>query len=199
MLTACTGVCATDKDVVSAVCWAPFGELYTCSDDNTICRWSRAGECLGTVCKIEDTNVTDIHWFPSVGTQVSDLFAVSCTDGTFMWPRLTTTAVVNPRLPTSRWHTGDAVVPLLTGSFRIISKTGREEKKVEASSVAAILSLRWNHDGSAVATAGEDGAVKVWSRSGMLRSTMATFGTCTQVTAPHAHTRVRTCTCTRTR
>ena len=70
-----------DKDVVSAVCWAPFGELFTCSDDNTICRWSRAGECLGTVTKVEDTNVTAIHWFPSVGSQVSDLFAISCTDG----------------------------------------------------------------------------------------------------------------------
>ena len=64
------------------------------------------------------------------------------------------------------------------GSCRIISKTGREEKKVEASTVAAILDLKWNHDGTALATAGEDGAVKVWSRSGMLRSTMATLGTC---------------------
>jgi intraflagellar transport protein 80 len=65
---------------------------------------------------------------------------------------------------------------LSPGSFRIVSKTGREEKKVEASAIAALIALRWNLDGSALATAGEDGAVKVWSRSGMLRSTLATMG-----------------------
>ncbi len=82
-----------------------------------------------------------------------------------------------PPLPTQRTHVCVHVLLHGTGSFRILSKTGREEKKVEASSVAAILSLRWNYDGTAIATAGEDGAVKVWSRSGMLRSTMATLRT----------------------
>ena len=48
---------------------------------------------------------------------------------------------------------------------------------MDASTVAAIISLRWNLDGSAIATASEDGSVKVWSRSGMLRSTIATCRT----------------------
>lgn len=61
------------------------------------------------------------------------------------------------------------------GSVRFISKAGREEKKFAACTGAAI-SLRWNHDATALVTAGEDGTVKVWSRSGMLRSPIATSG-----------------------
>lgn len=57
-----------------------------------------------------------------------------------------------------------------------MSKSGREEKKVAAHE-GAVVSLRWNHDGSALVTAGEDGAVKVWSRSGMHRSTLIKAGT----------------------
>lgn len=61
------------------------------------------------------------------------------------------------------------------GTFRIMSKTGREEKKVEAHH-GAVIALRWNYDGSALVTGGEDGEVKVWSRSGMLRSRIAQHG-----------------------
>jgi intraflagellar transport protein 80 len=35
---------------------------------------------------------------------------------------------------------------------------------------------RWSHDGTALVTVGEDGHVKIWSRSGMLRSTLAQTG-----------------------
>jgi len=40
------------------------------------------------------------------------------------------------------------------------------------SSAGAILSGCWNSDGSEIVTAGEDGCVKVWSRIGMLRTTL---------------------------
>ena len=36
----------------------------------------------------------------------------------------------------------------------------------------AVISVRWSHDGQAIVTGGEDGAVKVWSRTGMLRTTL---------------------------
>merc|ERR1719284_960933 len=51
---------------------------------------------------------------------------------------------------------------------------GREEKKVEQKDAhrGAVIALKWSFDGSAIASAGEDGSVKVWSRSGMLRSTL---------------------------
>jgi hypothetical protein len=41
------------------------------------------------------------------------------------------------------------------------------------STQGAVTSGRWSHDGVALVTTGEDGAVKTWSRSGMLRTTLA--------------------------
>lgn len=66
-----------------------------------------------------------------------------------------------------------------------MSKAGREEKKVEAAS-GAVIALRWNYDGSALVTAGEDGAVKVWSRTGMLRSTILNAGPSSYYEVVHA-------------
>uniref|UniRef100_A0A1I7VWG2 WD_REPEATS_REGION domain-containing protein n=1 Tax=Loa loa TaxID=7209 RepID=A0A1I7VWG2_LOALO len=57
----------------------------------------------------------------------------------------------------------------LTSTEGSITRNGRIEKVVEAHQ-GAVLSGRWSHDGSTFATCGEDGAVKMWSRSGMLRS-----------------------------
>lgn len=63
-------------------------------------------------------------------------------------------------------------VNLLLGKFHLVSKAGRIEKSVEAH-IGAVLAARWSHDGSALVTAGEDGQIKIWSRSGMLRSTLS--------------------------
>nr|XP_046169772.1 intraflagellar transport protein 80 homolog [Oncorhynchus gorbuscha] len=46
------------------------------------------------------------------------------------------------------------------------------EKSAEAHK-GAVLARRWNYDGTALITAGEDGHVKIWSKSGLLRSTLA--------------------------
>ncbi|OQR84934.1 intraflagellar Transport protein 80 [Achlya hypogyna] len=73
---------------------------------------------------------------------------------------------------------GDLFVLACTdGTFRLMSKNGREEKKVQACDAGAIVALKWNYDGTALVTAGEDGSVKVYSRSGNLRSTLANTGT----------------------
>ncbi|KAF0030370.1 hypothetical protein F2P81_017101 [Scophthalmus maximus] len=64
---------------------------------------------------------------------------------------------------------------LLTRKFHLASKMGRIEKSVEAHK-GAVLGGRWNYDGTALITAGEDGQIKMWSKSGMLRSTLATQG-----------------------
>lgn len=58
------------------------------------------------------------------------------------------------------------------GTFKIINRTGRVEHSIEAHR-GAVTSVRWSYEGTALATAGEDGQVKVWSRNGMLRSTLA--------------------------
>uniref|UniRef100_A0A0N4Y602 Intraflagellar transport protein 80 homolog (inferred by orthology to a human protein) n=1 Tax=Nippostrongylus brasiliensis TaxID=27835 RepID=A0A0N4Y602_NIPBR len=55
--------------------------------------------------------------------------------------------------------------------IHFINKMGRIEKSVQAHKGAA-LEVRWSSDGTGLLS-GEDGAVKLWSRNGMLRSVVA--------------------------
>ena len=57
------------------------------------------------------------------------------------------------------------------GTFRFISRSGREEKKINAHE-GAVIAVDWSHDGAALLTGGEDGIVKIWSRSGNMRSVL---------------------------
>mmetsp|Transcript_9313 Transcript_9313/g.27128 ORF Transcript_9313/g.27128 Transcript_9313/m.27128 type:complete len:764 (-) Transcript_9313:259-2550(-) len=63
------------------------------------------------------------------------------------------------------------VVSCTDGTFKLVNKVGRVEKSVEAHK-GAVIALRWSHDGTSLATCGEDGVVKTWNRNGMLRSTI---------------------------
>lgn len=130
-------------EMATAVTWVPGNEVFSCSDDKSIMRWGADGEPAGRVATTEGF-VTSIAWFPDVGKRSANLFACSCTDGTWrIWS--------------------------LNGT------TAREEKKISAH-VGAVISVKWNWDGSALISAGEDGELKVWSRSGNLRSALATAG-----------------------
>ena len=59
------------------------------------------------------------------------------------------------------------------GSFRLMNRNGREEKRVDNCSEGAVICLKWNFDGSTLATGGEDGTVKIWSRAGLYRNQLA--------------------------
>mmetsp|Transcript_6247 Transcript_6247/g.15948 ORF Transcript_6247/g.15948 Transcript_6247/m.15948 type:complete len:765 (-) Transcript_6247:257-2551(-) len=63
------------------------------------------------------------------------------------------------------------VVSCTDGTFKVVNKAGRIEKSVDAHK-GAVISLRWDYNGTALATVGEDGVVKTWNRAGMLRSTI---------------------------
>ena len=56
------------------------------------------------------------------------------------------------------------------GTLKVITKTGKVEKIVENAHSTAIICIKWNSEGQAIATSGEDGIVKIWSRQGVLRS-----------------------------
>ncbi|KAG0618321.1 hypothetical protein M758_4G054400 [Ceratodon purpureus] len=107
------------KDLVSAVGWNLCNELYTCSDDRTIWRWNRGGEALSKVCTLE-VCFTDIHWYPSMSQRQR-----------------------------SGAGTDIFVAACTDGAFFIMSKGGREEKRVEAHE-GAVISLRWNFEEQAV-------------------------------------------------
>ena len=59
------------------------------------------------------------------------------------------------------------------GSLTLVSKSGKIEKRVENAHSTAIICIKWNSDGQAIATCGEDGLVKIWSKLGVLRSKLA--------------------------
>ncbi len=61
------------------------------------------------------------------------------------------------------------------GSFKLVSKAGRVEKSVSEAHLTAIISLKWSYEGT-LATAGEDGQIKTWSRGGMLRAQVVQGG-----------------------
>lgn len=58
------------------------------------------------------------------------------------------------------------------GRFIILNKNVRVERNILAHTDSTITSGRWSPDGAGILTSGEDGIIKVWSRSGMLRSTV---------------------------
>lgn len=59
------------------------------------------------------------------------------------------------------------------GRLHLLSlRTGRVEKSVDAHA-GAVLSAKWSPDASAIASGGEDGLVKVWSKGLLLRSTLS--------------------------
>lgn len=69
-----------------------------------------------------------------------------------------------------------------TGNFHLVplsggggGNTSRMEKGIEAHR-GSIIAILWSNDISTLATAGEDGLVKVWSRNGMLRTTLNVTG-----------------------
>jgi len=65
------------------------------------------------------------------------------------------------------------VVGCTDGSFKLVSKSGRVEKVVTGAHSGAVTTLRWSNDGQSLATSGEDGQIKSWSRNGMFRAHLA--------------------------
>ncbi|NXM70313.1 IFT80 protein, partial [Serilophus lunatus] len=133
-------------DLVSCVGWTTADELFSCSDDHQILKWNPLTSETTPVVKLPE-----------------DVYPID-----FHW---------FPRNPSGKKQSPSESFVLTSsdGKFHLISKLGRVEKSVEAHN-GAVLAGRWNYEGTALVTAGEDGQVKIWSKSGMLRSTLAQQG-----------------------
>jgi intraflagellar transport protein 80 len=68
--------------------------------------------------------------------------------------------------------TGNELLAIGTadGGLLILNKAGKIEKVVDNAHSTAIICIKWNSDGQAFATSGEDGVVKIWFKQGVLRS-----------------------------
>lgn len=135
------------KELVSCVGWTTADELYSCSDDHQIMKWNLLSGETTQVVKLPD-----------------DIYPIDL----HWFPRN-----VGGKRQT---QAESFVLTSSDGKFHLISKTGRVEKSVEAH-CGAVLAGRWNYEGTALVTVGEDGQIKIWSKSGMLRSTLVQQGT----------------------
>eukprot|EP01016_Furgasonia_blochmanni_P034705 TRINITY_DN3774_c0_g2_i1.p1 TRINITY_DN3774_c0_g2~~TRINITY_DN3774_c0_g2_i1.p1 ORF type:complete len:779 (-),score=217.27 TRINITY_DN3774_c0_g2_i1:42-2378(-) len=73
-------------------------------------------------------------------------------------------------LPNSKGVNEIFAVGFSDGSFRLITKLAKIDKNVTDAHKGALISLKWSNDGSALATAGEDGFIKIYSKTGNLRT-----------------------------
>ncbi|XP_026225134.1 intraflagellar transport protein 80 homolog [Anabas testudineus] len=134
------------KELVSCVGWTTADELYSCSEDHQILKWNLLSSETSLVVRLPE-----------------DIYPID-----LHW---------FPKTIGGKKQTQAEIFVLTStdGKFHLVSKTGRIEKSVEAHK-GAVLAGRWNYDGTALITAGEDGQIKIWSKSGMLRSTLANQG-----------------------
>ncbi|XP_046379883.1 intraflagellar transport protein 80 homolog [Haliotis rufescens] len=136
---------AKHSDLVSCVGWTSPDELFSGADDHLILKWNLLTglETSKLLTLPNECFPTGMHFFPKSGSSGGP-----------------------------KKSGGDVFALTSTdGKFHLISRTGRVEKSVDAHK-GAVLSGKWSYDGTALVTAGEDGQVKIWSRSGMLRSTL---------------------------
>ncbi|KAB0374163.1 hypothetical protein FD755_014419 [Muntiacus reevesi] len=137
----------THQELVSCVGWTTAEELYSCSDDHQIVKWNLLTGETSQIVKLPD-----------------DIYPID-----LHW---------FPRSLGVKKQTQAEIFVLTSsdGKFHLVSKLGRVEKSVEAH-CGAVLAGRWNYEGTALVTVGEDGQIKIWSKTGMLRSTLAHQGT----------------------
>ncbi|XP_077847746.1 intraflagellar transport protein 80 homolog isoform X3 [Macaca mulatta] len=135
------------QELVSCVGWTTAEELYSCSDDHQIVKWNLLTSETTQIVKLPD-----------------DIYPID-----FHWfPK---------SLGVKKQTQAESfVLTSSDGKFHLISKLGRVEKSIEAH-CGAVLAGRWNYEGTALVTVGEDGQIKIWSKTGMLRSTLAQQGT----------------------
>ena len=136
--------------------WHPGGELFAGGDGALVAHWefqqqSPSALPLGTFASFADPKADDSNSQAHAGT---GHYVTCCA-----------------------WHPRGEILACAhsQGSFKLISRQGRVEKTVPAGQAhdGACIGLRWNLDGTALATCGEDGKVKLWSKTGMLRSSLA--------------------------
>ena len=129
------------KELVSSASWLSSEQLVSCGDDRQLLIWNVV------------SGVNSVLYLLPNGTYPVCM----------QWCPAQVTASIKK-------NTEILALGTSNGGLLFLKKTGRIEKSLEAHT-GVICSLKWSNDGNSLATSGEDGMIKIWSRLGMLRST----------------------------
>ena len=122
-------------------------EVVSCSDDHKLIFWNAiTHEQIRVIDLPNDLFPSDLHCYPKISG--------SSTKG-------------------SKSYVDVIALGSSNGKLHLFSvRLGKLDKSTDAHT-GAVLCIRWSPDGSALASGGEDGCIKIWSKNGMLRSTLA--------------------------
>ncbi|XP_011140826.1 intraflagellar transport protein 80 homolog isoform X1 [Harpegnathos saltator] len=135
------------KSLLTCVAWSSAEEIYSCGEDHLLISWHLEGGIAHASVVTQFPN----DFYPT------DMQCHPCLNHTVFIAKKSSLDVL--------------LITTADGKYHLVNKNGRIEKSVEAHKGATTVG-KWSNDGSALLTAGEDGLIKIWSRSGMLRSTL---------------------------
>lgn len=141
----------------SCVCWVNNELVITCGDDRKLLFWNSASfhEPARSVQLPIEAYPTSMHVLMSSSNGATGMSIDSGSSTISQSSHLIALGASNG----------------LFYLFPLSWNSNRLDKCIEAHTGAVIV-IRWSNDNSTLATGGEDGLIKIWSRAGMLRSTI---------------------------
>lgn len=123
--------------------------MSLCSDDQVLYKWSTDSRQATQLAKLpDDFEPTDLQWL--CNSRVSSKISGSTNNNK---------------------ASDSLLISSSDGRFIMANRNARVERIVNGHP-DSINATRWSPDGSGLLTAGEDGVIKIWSKLGMLRSTI---------------------------
>lgn len=145
---------------VSCSLWITNELVVTCGDDQKLLFWNSLSpnEPIKSISLSIDGFPTcmDYHSTQTPGTDLSSTSFV---------------LISNIKIESTA---NQIAIGATNGSFYLIpiNWNGNKLEKSFKAHKGSIIVIRWSNDNSTLATAGEDGLIKIWSKVGMLRSTI---------------------------
>ncbi|XP_077295426.1 intraflagellar transport protein Oseg5 [Arctopsyche grandis] len=136
------------KSIVSCISWNNTEEVFSCGDDHILLKWNLVTNESLTVTTLPDNFFpTSLQPYPKTGFGSSS----------------------------NKQSQDNLLLTTADGRFHFVNQNGRIEKSVAAHQGACLVG-QWSPDGSSILTAGEDGTLRIWSRSGLARSLIGNVG-----------------------
>ena len=89
------------------------------------------------------------------------------------WLDLESYAIDHDWMPFSKGASDVVAVGFADGTIKLINKNGKVEKHINTEThKKSVISLKWSYDGGALASTGQDGSLKIWSKNGNLRTNL---------------------------